>query len=258
MSRRALAGLWHFARTPQRAGWHKREALLGQKMPHEPRRFQTVAQTPIDRNVKQILGLLQSAPGKSQLAREPTAPRSLGRVSPLTRGLRAAEEASEQGFGDELVLAALLHDCGQLLGAGDPHTASLPPEERASKWLRAKGMSTQVCSLVFRDVDTRRYIWHMDPGLFQSLPDSAKADLTAKGGPMAADEAAAFEQLRLFGASMALRRCCEVADMAAEDPRPPGGIAQYRCLLEEHLGEQLAEQCWWETLGESGTYHLKR
>lgn len=182
---------------------------------------------------------------------------------PLQQSLQAASIATELGMASEVVIAALFHNCGHLVadvkdGQRDDAATdgSVQAQRLGSTWLRQHGFSRAVCWLVAQHAETRRYLCHKSSEYYRDLSDMAKADLSLQGGPMTFEEAAAFEQYRWFHASMALRHCCETA--ALNEVRLSVGLRHYKSMVEEHLGEALAERIWWGDLGEPGTYHLKR
>jgi len=209
--------------------------------------------------MKQVLRLLKIS-GKQEVEsmhRTHLAPLPM---TPLEHSLQAAHHAAKVSTNEDFIIAALLHDCGHLLARDAMHQSStdLSTVEHGrigSEWLQNCGFSRPVCELVSSNSDAQRYLCHADAHYYHGLSDAAKASVAERGGPMAPEEAASFESLGAFKAAVALRRCCDEATAGAE---VAPGLARYRCMLEEHLGEQLAEQGFWQDLGELGTYHVKR
>jgi len=220
------------------------------------------AQSPVERGLQQAFALLQQQ-GQSSAQSMQSAHVAPLAATPLEHALQAAEVAREAEMSSEVVIAALFHECGHLVPkgqgsrAGDSASTGRADLHRlGSTWLWQHGFSRIICSLIASHGETRRYLCHKDPGYYDDLSDLAKADLSLHGGAMTPTEADAFEACRSFNASLALRHCCDTA--ALQDERPAAGLEHYKAMVEEHLGEALAERSWWEDLGELGTYHVKR
>jgi len=184
-------------------------------------------------------------------------------ITPLDHSLMAASVAESLGMGADLVVAALLHDCGHLLPAASSNTSdneSMGPHVAGSLWLRHLGFSDHVCNLVASHFDAKRFMCYEEESYHASLSDTAKDNLFQHGGPMSRDEAVAFRSRASFETSMALRHCCEEASSPKSSAHAPrrSPLRRFQGFVEDHLGDQLADQCWWEDLGELGTYHEKR
>lgn len=180
-------------------------------------------------------------------------------VSPLDHSLMTASVAESLGMGVDLVVAALLHDCGHLLPpASTPRETQedMAPHVTGSLWLRHLGFSENVCNLVASHFDAKRFLCYEEESYHARFSDVAKASLLQQGGPMRSEEAAAFRNRASFEASMALCHCCDQASASTFSAR--SYLRRFQGFVEDHLGDQLADQCWWEDLGELGTYHEKR
>jgi len=159
-------------------------------------------------------------------------------VSQLEHALQAAELAGRAGLGSDATIAALLHDCGHLLGLDDP---SLPRmgecgimdhEGLGGRWLLGLGFSGRVAALVRRHVDAKRYLCCIKPEYHARLSDASLTTLGYQGGPMAPEEAAAFERDELFRTIIAMRAWDEAAKVPGK--RVPG-LEAYREMLEAHV-----------------------
>merc|ERR1740121_1253003 len=78
-------------------------------------------------------------------------------ISQVEHALQAADLAVRSGFGEEAVLAALLYDCGHMLGlerGGEQmeDCGVMDHENLGGSWLRGLGFSEQVATLVARHV----------------------------------------------------------------------------------------------------------
>jgi len=140
-------------------------------------------------------------------------------VSQLTHALQAAQLAREDGHGDDVVLAALLHDIGHLCaqpGAEMMANVGVKGHENiGAAYLRKLGFSGLVAELVEAHVTAKRYLTATDPAYYAKLSDASKTTLRyqvgqsgqsvsqsltrgLQGGPMSQEEVAAFLQDPLF------------------------------------------------------------
>ena len=67
-------------------------------------------------------------------------------------------------------------------------------EKVGADWLRELGMSEEVCHLIQRHVDAKRYLTYSQPGYYDKLSEASKTTLKYQGGPMSEEEARVFEQ----------------------------------------------------------------
>lgn len=141
----------------------------------------------------------------------------LSDVNQREHALQCAWLAERDGHGAALVTAALLHDVGHLLhelgddpaleGVDDRH------EEAGHAWL-ARHFGPDVTEPVRLHVAAKRYLCATEPGYFARLaPDSVRS-LALQGGPMSAEEVAAFQALPGAEAAVILRRYDEQAKVA--------------------------------------------
>lgn len=131
-------------------------------------------------------------------------------VSQLAHALQTAALAAADGADDALVAAALLHDVGHLLEiaeqAGDdtPADVDLAHEARGAAWLSSL-FGPEVTAPIALHVQAKRYRCAVDPGELDRLSAGSRRSLALQGGPMDADEVAAFEANAGFAAAVALR-----------------------------------------------------
>jgi phosphonate degradation associated HDIG domain protein len=138
-------------------------------------------------------------------------------VTQREHALQTALLAEESGADSALVAAALLHDIGHLLhrlpndapeqGKDDRH------ETLAARWLE-KRFPPAVTEPVRLHVAAKRYLCAVDPEYRARLSAPSESSLKLQGGPMTADEAAAFAAGPYAAASTMLRRW----DDEAKDP----------------------------------------
>lgn len=130
--------------------------------------------------------------------------------------LSAADHAARMGYGIEVEMAALLHDVGHALFTDgcDQLVDSIDYEHAwiGASWLRLRGLPERIATLVEAHVEAKRYSAFLDKDLYKKRlsPGSAKA-LLIQGGPMTADEAAAFRRRLDFTDVMRVRECDDLA-----------------------------------------------
>jgi len=172
------------------------------------------------------------------------------KVTQLEHMAQAAQLAEEQGFDEEVILAAFLHDIGHIseaakdaAHAGADHAGStdshrmgafgiMDHEELGAEFLREKGFSKRVCRLVESHVEAKRYLTAKDPAYYGELSEASKKTLEYQGGPMTGDEAAAFEQYPLFSLIIQMRKWDEQAKI---EHKPLPDLQHYRRMILRHL-----------------------
>ena len=120
-------------------------------------------------------------------------------VSQLEHMYQAAVLAEEDGFEDEVILAAFFHDIGHLCADNNEAGSmdgfgNVDHERLGADYLREKGFSERLATLVESHVIAKRYLTYKFPEYFNQLSDASKATLEFQGGRMNAEEAAAFER----------------------------------------------------------------
>ncbi|KAJ3850603.1 hypothetical protein EV368DRAFT_84371 [Lentinula lateritia] len=153
------------------------------------------------------------------------------------------------------VLAALLHDCGQILPKhilnAQIHSSSfpldLPPPETGTNmllpsgesvgkhghdiigglYLASLGFSPEVWELVRDHVVAKRYLTAVEEGYHHTLSEASKLSLTFQGGPFSHSEIKNFEQDPLFFEKVHMRRFDDAAKIVGARVPP---IASYKDL----------------------------
>lgn len=147
----------------------------------------------------------------------------LAEISQKEHALQSALLAERAGCEPALIAAALLHDIGHLLhdlgedpaaeGRDDRH------EELGQAWLSA-AFGPEVTEPIRLHVAAKRYLCATEPDYVAKLaPDSVRS-LALQGGPMSAEEAAAFRALPQAEAAVRLRRFDDAAKVK-DLPTPP-------------------------------------
>ncbi len=103
--------------------------------------------------------------------------------------------AGDDGFEDEVLLAAFFHDIGRLCTCNRNFKLNdnLNYERVGADFLRERGFSERLASLVENQMATQRYLAYKYPSYYNQLSDIDKAKLQECGGVMSAQEAMSFE-----------------------------------------------------------------
>ena len=162
------------------------------------------------------------------------------KVTQLEHMVQAAQLAEVQGFDEEVVLAAFLHDIGHICeaGHGDNEMDGFGiknHEEIGADYLLSKGFSKKLARLVESHVEAKRYLTFKYPEYYNQLSDASKKTLEYQGGPMEEDEANAFEQYPLFDLIIKMRKWDEEAKV---EHKPMPSLAHFRMMMQRHLESQ--------------------
>lgn len=129
-------------------------------------------------------------------------------VTVTEHGLQAAYFARAAGASDALVIAALLHDVGHLVGAAPDDLAEWTDDAHheliGAGWL-ARRFGPEVSEPVRLHVPAKRYLCATDPGYFDKLSAASVVTLKLQGGPMSTPEIAAFEARPYWREAIRLR-----------------------------------------------------
>jgi len=151
---------------------------------------------------------------------------------PVTIGIHmrqagALAEAAMKGAGEvgkgSLVAAALLHDIGHLRQESDSRHG-----DAGAQWL-SQWFGPAVTEPVRLHVAAKRYLCASEPGYHGRLSAESVRTLALQGGPMTADQVAAFEALPFARDAVAVRRW----DDEAKDPAiTPPEFSHFEALLK--------------------------
>jgi phosphonate degradation associated HDIG domain protein len=169
------------------------------------------------------------------------------KVSQLEHMAQAAQLAEEQGYDEEVILAAFFHDIGHIAeAAGGDGSMSAAREEMdgfgivdhealGAEFLRGKGFSKKIARLVESHVEAKRYLTVKDPAYYDQLSEASKKTLEYQGGPMTPEEAEAFEQYPLFDLIIQMRKWDEQAKI---EQKPLPDLDHYRQMIFRHLSQR--------------------
>ena len=138
------------------------------------------------------------------------------KVSQLEHMVQSAQIAAYNGFDQDVVLAAFLHDIGHICVMQNDATSMggygvMSHEKIGADYLREKGFPERVAQLVENHVRAKRYLTFKYPEYYNSLSEASKKTLEFQGGVMAGDEAEVFEKDALFETSIRMRKWDELA-----------------------------------------------
>jgi phosphonate degradation associated HDIG domain protein len=129
-------------------------------------------------------------------------------VTEAEHALQAAHLAEQDGAGDTLVAAALLHDVGHLLHELGEDAAERGIDGRHEDigcgWL-TKWFGPAVAEPVRLHVAAKRYLCAVDLSYLARLSPASRRSLAVQGGPFTPAEAAVFEQDQFHADAVRLR-----------------------------------------------------
>jgi len=137
-------------------------------------------------------------------------------VSQVEHMCQAAQLAEEEGYDDEVVLAAFFHDIGHLCEFIMPvelmeGVGVLDHESIGQAYLVNKGFSERIAKLVRSHVEAKRFLTFKFPAYFEKLSDASRLTLQHQGGRMNAEEADAFETDPMFDLFIKMRTWDDLA-----------------------------------------------
>lgn len=165
-------------------------------------------------------------------------------VTKLEHMVQSAEIAAEKGFGEELILAALLHDIGHICVPTTEYNnmsgLGLQDHELlGATFLQSRGFSDRVIQAVALHVPAKRYLCYKYPDYLALLSEASLQTLAYQGGPMTAYEAEVFEQNPYLEDIIAIRRIDEAAKI--ENKPLPESFDAYKQMMVRHLQKSQIE-----------------
>lgn len=161
-------------------------------------------------------------------------------VSQLEHMSQAARLAEEEGYDDEVILAAFFHDIGHLC-AGEGQAESMngmgnvDHEKLGAAYLLARGFSVRIAELVKAHVIAKRYLTYRYAEYYNKLSPASKVTLEFQGGMMSPEEATVFEQNPDLDLVIRLRYW---DDMAKQTDVAVNNIEHLKMLALNHLSSR--------------------
>jgi phosphonate degradation associated HDIG domain protein len=161
-------------------------------------------------------------------------------VSQLEHMSQAAMLAEEEGYDDEVILAAFFHDIGHLCAEeGEAESmdgmGNVDHEKLGADYLLERGFSERLAALVQGHVLAKRYLTYRYPEYYNKLSVASKATLEFQGGMMSSEEAEEFE---LNPDADLIIRLRYWDDMAKETDVPVKNIDHLKMLALRHLADR--------------------
>jgi phosphonate degradation associated HDIG domain protein len=161
-------------------------------------------------------------------------------VSQLEHMVQAGELAFQEGYDDEVVLAAFFHDIGHLIDE-DQSLASMDGygvvdhESVGAQYLIDRGFSERIAILVKSHVEAKRYLTFRRPEYLAKLSEASQKTLMFQGGMMNEEEALAFEQDPFFDLKVKMRLWDDEAKLTDITLRD---LNFFKELAKNHLSKQ--------------------
>jgi len=159
------------------------------------------------------------------------------KVSQIQHMTQCAMLAENEGYDDEVILAAFLHDIGHLLENKMPvnrmNDFGVVDHERIGyEYLLRCGFSSRIAKSVEAHVSAKRYLTYKFPDYYDQLSEASKATLEFQGGKMNESEALEFEQNDDYLLFVAIRKW---DDLAKNPELPTPSLDKYADLIYKHL-----------------------
>ncbi|MDN3545052.1 MAG: HD domain-containing protein [Roseateles asaccharophilus] len=153
-------------------------------------------------------------------------------VSALEHALQCAQLAEWAHADNSLVVAALLHDLGQLMDGGPQDPLRDDRHEQLALPLLAAGLGPDVLEPIRLHVQAKRYLVSTDPGYESGLSPASRHSLALQGGSMKPEEQLVFMAHPHASAALQLRRWDDLAKVPGKRTPPLG---YYLVLVEDEL-----------------------
>ena len=187
----------------------------------------------VDQAIDAIERTFYSAEGMAYLGED---------VTMIQHQLQAGALAIAAGCSDSLIVAALLHDIGHVIGReeGEADASEALAADRdahhdatGARWL-SRWFVPDVTEPVRLHVAAKRFLVATEPDYAACLSEASVHTLRLQGGPMAPDEVREFVEHGLARDAVALRRLDEAAKDGSKDAP---GLGSYLDLLAKVLAK---------------------
>ncbi len=154
--------------------------------------------------------------------------------------LQAASLAEHTGQSEMVIAAALLHDVGHFTG----NYGTFTMQDTEDRYHEANGADllkglfpNAVVDCVRHHVSAKRYLCATNPDYYERLTDASKHSLDLQGGPMSADEVAAFAKNPNLEAILQVRYLDDAGKRIGALAKP---FSHFAPLLERLVAEEKA------------------
>ncbi|MDH3293730.1 MAG: TauD/TfdA family dioxygenase [Acidimicrobiia bacterium] len=160
-------------------------------------------------------------------------------LSMLAHALQTATAMEASDADDDLIVAALLHDIGHLLGRAGAH--GYPDHAEAAAAFLGPWLPAPITVPIRLHVAAKRHLVGSDPAYLDQLSPASKITLQQQGGPFADDGSAAFLNEPHAERAIALR----TSDDRGKDPNLPfRPLDDYRPRLARALTNGPVDAAW--------------
>jgi phosphonate degradation associated HDIG domain protein len=149
--------------------------------------------------------------------------------------LQGAHAAEVNGEPEEIIVAALLHDIGHFTS----EFGSFTMQDRQDRWHEIAGARVlepffppEIVACVRHHVAAKRYLCATDPDYFARLSAASVHSLNLQGGPMNAEEAAAFARNPDLDAIITVRK---LDDGGKVQGMPIPGFAHFAPMVQRQV-----------------------
>ncbi|XP_078001293.1 2-amino-1-hydroxyethylphosphonate dioxygenase (glycine-forming)-like [Glandiceps talaboti] len=165
-------------------------------------------------------------------------------VSSQEHAVQCAMLAAKEGYSDEVVVGALLHDIGHLWGIDQGLERMVTDgvllgaanhDIVGEEFLKELGFPESVTSIVRGHVSAKRYLVYKYKEYYESLTEASKQTLVHQGGPMTQEEAEELERNPQFKAIIRMRHWDECAKDPSIQMEP---LQKYEDLCRKVLQEK--------------------
>ncbi len=158
-------------------------------------------------------------------------------VSQIEHMAQTAALALDEGYDDEVVLAAFLHDIGHLCVADNLAKSmngfgNKDHEQLGADFLKSRGFSERILMLVKGHVAAKRYLTFKNPDYYNQLSEASRETLKHQGGVMSPAEAKLFEQ---DNDAVLLIKMRQWDDSAKQTDLPITALPKLKALMVNHL-----------------------
>jgi len=179
-------------------------------------------------------------------------------ISQIEHSLQCANLAAQASADPETIVAALLHDIGQIVPESEAEilmggqkvqairqNVTLAPDSQTSdsvgrvshetlgaQYLISLGFPSKVAELVEAHVPAKRYLCATEQGYYDTLSDASKESLKFQGGPMNAEEVRTWNEGKWAKEKASLRRWDDKAKVVGLDVPH---LETYRPVIEHVL-----------------------
>jgi 2-amino-1-hydroxyethylphosphonate dioxygenase (glycine-forming) len=158
-------------------------------------------------------------------------------VSQIEHMCQCAQLAERENYDYEVILAAFFHDIGHLcehiMEVDYMEDYGIADHEKiGADFLKSKGFSKKITSLIASHVAAKRYLTSRYPSYYERLSDASKSTLNFQGGLMNEKEAKNFEKEEWFPLYITLRGWDE---KAKTEHIPLPDLDRYRVMMIQHL-----------------------